>query len=180
MAAADQATTLVALAQRQLDRVVSPSTRRETWSRTLDLAARRPGAFVRTYPISRPQANQSSSAFKLCSLSLYLSLCLSLSLSQLTIPGADKIDLPSPPNSPNLPTNHPLHHLRPLDLPPRPRRRGAVHALLHRGGAFCLSPVPLLRGRRSRVSVDLGRRVFPRCEVDCAADGDGVVGLWVW
>ncbi|OIW29386.1 hypothetical protein CONLIGDRAFT_680237 [Coniochaeta ligniaria NRRL 30616] len=46
MAVADQATTIVALAQRQLDRVVSPSTRRETWDRTLDLAARRPGVFT--------------------------------------------------------------------------------------------------------------------------------------
>ncbi|KAJ9130703.1 hypothetical protein NKR19_g9796 [Coniochaeta hoffmannii] len=46
MAVADQATTLAALAQRQLDRVVSPSTRRETWDRTLDVAARRPGAFT--------------------------------------------------------------------------------------------------------------------------------------
>jgi len=46
MAVADQATTLVALAQRQLDRVVSPSTRRETWDRVLDLAARRPGVFT--------------------------------------------------------------------------------------------------------------------------------------
>ncbi|KAH8909216.1 hypothetical protein BR93DRAFT_977269 [Coniochaeta sp. PMI_546] len=46
MAVAEQITTLVALAQRQLDRIVSPSTRREAWDKSCDLAGRRPGVFT--------------------------------------------------------------------------------------------------------------------------------------
>jgi hypothetical protein len=42
----EQAMTLVNAVQQHLDRVVSPSTRREAWERTSELAARRPGAFV--------------------------------------------------------------------------------------------------------------------------------------
>ncbi|KAB5576087.1 hypothetical protein GE09DRAFT_614791 [Coniochaeta sp. 2T2.1] len=46
MAVTEKATTLLALAQRQLDRVVSPSTRRESWDRAVDFSARRPALFM--------------------------------------------------------------------------------------------------------------------------------------
>lgn len=57
MAVSDQATSLLSLTQRQLDRVVSPSTRRETYDRALDLAATRPGAFVRFEALVLPSTS---------------------------------------------------------------------------------------------------------------------------
>lgn len=47
MTVADRASGLVSLAQRQADRLLSPSTRREAWDKTLDFASRRPAVFVR-------------------------------------------------------------------------------------------------------------------------------------
>lgn len=46
MAVTEHASSLASLAQRQVDRVVSPSTRREAWDGALDFASRRPALFV--------------------------------------------------------------------------------------------------------------------------------------
>jgi len=165
MAVADQATTLAALAQRQLDRVVSPSTRRETWDRTLDVAARRPGAFVRQPSPFPPPLPPS----------------LSLSLGHLFSnpnPPTDiflllnkKKDLPGPPNGPLPPAHLPLRRLRPLDPPPRPRRRGPLRPVLDRRRAAAARAVAVCRGRVRRLPVGVGRRVICRCEVGGWADG---------
>jgi hypothetical protein len=151
MAVKDRAVSLASLAQRQADRILPPSTRREAWDQTLDFAARRPAVFVRPASTQPPNPH----------------VCTNQSP-----------DLPSNPNNRLPPSDPPLHDFRHLHLPPLPRCRDPLHPLLDRRRPLAARPHALRRVRASHLRLGLDRHLLHHRPIRRPAPGLGPSREW--